>query len=232
VGPPHSGKTHLLMLPVQPGRHAAVVVLHPCNGVHVHDEDWAARIAGWGWAAIVPDSFSPRGITSVCDAGRSPITFATRAADAFAAADYLRRRPDIDPDRIGVIGFSHGGSTVLATIGVFAAQRNAVTPFRAAVALYPGCRADAKIKLATDTLLLLGSLDEWTPAERCVAFAAHADRNGHVLETKIYEGAYHLFDVGGTMRHSKAGHILFGTPESVADSPVATRAFLAARLDQ
>ena len=39
-----------------------------------------------------------------------------RAKDAFIAADYLRARHDIIVDRIGIIGFSHGGWTVLKVV--------------------------------------------------------------------------------------------------------------------
>jgi dienelactone hydrolase len=93
-----------LFLPTGPAsQHGAVLVLHACDGIHLHDEDWVAKVAGWGWVAMLLDSFGPRGVTTVCDAGSTPqLTVATRGADAFAAADYLRRRPDEAlPDRGG-----------------------------------------------------------------------------------------------------------------------------------
>lgn len=89
---------------------AAVIVLHGCNGVSPNTRVWARRIASWGYAALIVDSFSARGLAQVCDGSRALPGF-ERAKDVFAAASYLRSRPDIDGGRIAVLGYSHGGWT-------------------------------------------------------------------------------------------------------------------------
>lgn len=79
-------------------------------------------------------SFRPRGVQNVCNHGME-VPPDLQAADAFAAADYLRTLPNVRADRIGVIGFSHGRWAVLKAVLADAGRR----PFAAAVAFYPGC---------------------------------------------------------------------------------------------
>jgi carboxymethylenebutenolidase len=65
-----------------------------------------------------------------------------RPFDAYGALDYLRSRPDVTGDRVGVQGWSNGGSTGLNTIAVHnpvLEQPSTSSGFRAALALYPGC---------------------------------------------------------------------------------------------
>ena len=92
------------------------------------------------------DSLGPRKFKDMCDSGWL-VPPELRAQDAVAAA-YLRSRPEIVPDRIGVIGFLHGGSSALA------AASARVTPFQAAIAFYPYCPAATdRIRFSTDTLI-------------------------------------------------------------------------------
>src|SRR5947208_178068 len=82
-------------------------------------------------------------------------------------------------DRNAIVGWSHGGSTALATINardreVAAFRDKAGAPpfFRAAVAFYPGCgvslRAGERWQPAVPTRIHIGALDDWTPAKSCV----------------------------------------------------------------
>ena len=63
----------------------AVVVLHGCNGVSQNTFVWARRLASWGYAALIINSFNPRGLQQVCDGSRA-LPGAERAQDAFEAA--------------------------------------------------------------------------------------------------------------------------------------------------
>jgi dienelactone hydrolase len=208
------------------GPFPAVVVLHGCSGVTMNQQAWAQRLNRWGYVAFVVDSFTPRGVDVVC--GTSAVPPSLRAKDAFAAASWLRTQPFVDPARIGVIGFSHGGSTVMQAIREAAVRSADAQPFRAAVAYYPGCTRDLA-RLATDVLILIGDADDWTPAERCAAYVASRLADGHAVELKRYPGAYHAFDAQGAAR-SYLGHTLGYHPAAAEDSFARTRAFLDARL--
>src|ERR1043166_3340030 len=111
VGGPRSGQPAEFYLPSGSGPFPAVIVLHGCNGVSPHTREWAHRLANWGYAAFVIDSFQPRGISNVCNRG-TVIPAALRARDVLAGVAYLRTLPRIEPNRLGAIGFSHGGGRV------------------------------------------------------------------------------------------------------------------------
>ncbi len=224
VGPPRSGATAELFRPEGTGPFPAIVVLHGCDGIGRHYRDWARRLVNWGYVALLVDSFTPRGHRSVCNQGRL-VPPETRAEDAFAAKAWLATQPYVRPERIGVIGFSHGGWTVLRA--VLAGDRPA-PPFAAAVAYYPGCQRTAT-PLVTDTLILIGGADDWTPASSCRGWAEHVDRAGHTVDLVIYPNAHHGFD-SRQPPHRYAGHLV-GRDDSAADASIATtQIFLAARL--
>ncbi len=227
IGAPRSGKPVELYLPQGPTPSAAVVVLHGCDGVGPHYREWADRLAQWGYAALLIDSFNPRGFREVCNHGEL-VPPELQAADAFAGVAYLRARPDLHIQRVGVIGFSHGGWAVLKAVLAGVVRHADEPPFAAAVAFYPGCDPPGS-PLETDTLILIGSADDWTPAARCERWRGLANPNGHTLTMTIYPGALHGFD-SPFAPHDYAGHHVGNDPTARPASIAATQAFLAARL--
>ncbi|MBV9347451.1 MAG: dienelactone hydrolase family protein [Pseudolabrys sp.] len=206
----------------------AVVVLHGCNGIAPNTRVWARRLASWGYAALIIDSFTPRGFRNVCARGRD-FSGQERAKDAFAGAAYLRTRPDIDAERIGVLGYSHGGWTALAASVRSIAEANGGKPFAAAVALYPNCPPVAP-PLASDVLILAAEADDWTPARRCIDLVARYEQaSEHKPLLKIYPGAYHSFDAAAPER-VYFGHRLRYDAAAADDSFAMTKQFLDQRL--
>jgi dienelactone hydrolase len=227
VGGPDSNKRAELYLPQGPGPFPAIVVLHGCDGIGLHYRTWARQLRDWGYAALLVDSFRPRGVANVCDHGMI-VPPLTQAQDAFAAADYLRGLPNIRADRIGLIGFSHGGWAVLKAVLEDTVKQDRATPFAAAVAFYPGCEPPGS-GLATDTLILIGDADDWTPVAACRRWYDQVQKAGHNLQMKVYPGALHGFDAWH-LPSWYAGHYTGRDPQAAADSLVVSRAFLAQRL--
>ena len=223
-----SDQAGVLILPKGTPPFPAVILLHGCGGVTQNMSVWAARLKSWGYAALILDSFAQRGIDNVCGRGNQfPPRY--RAKDAFDAAAYLQTRAEIDPARVGLIGFSHGGSTALAAsverrIAFFNAQ-----PFKAVVAYYPYC-PDIAPQLASDVQIFIGSDDDWTPAPRCADWVPrHADAAGRKPLLKIYPGAFHAFDARAPAR-VYFGHHLEYAAGAARDSFDMTRQFLDSRL--
>ena len=93
----------------------AMVIAPGSGGVGKKDlERWAPLFTNAGIAAFVVDSFTQRGIASTSE-DQSLLSPAANDADAFAALKLLATHPLIDRGRIGIIGFSRGGATALAT---------------------------------------------------------------------------------------------------------------------
>jgi dienelactone hydrolase len=211
----------ILTRPDGPGPHPAVVALHGCGGlyattgsragqVQIRDLKWVERFHGLGFVVLQPDSFGPRGAREVCTQKERTIdSRRERPRDAHGALAWLAAQPFVDPRRIFLLGWSHGGGTTLATVAADAPGRVDGVDFRAGVAFYPGCSDPAKSSWARGwrtrmpLLILNGELDDWTPIAPCRALlAAKADRR---VELVAYPGAYHDFDAPGSQVRVREG---------------------------
>lgn len=199
-----------LFEPATPGPHPAVVMLHGCGGAYTRDgalnarhRMWGEFLAAHGRVALMLDSFSSRGVAQLCTqkfAERS-LKEADRVGDAYAALAFLRARSEVDATRVALLGWSHGGGSVLATITRPPAQGPG---FERAVAFYPGCTARAKRPASFEPyaplLLLIGEADDWTPAAPCRVLADAVRARGGAMEIVTYPGTYHDFDNPGLTR--------------------------------
>ena len=141
VGGPNSSAPLQLYLPPGPGPFPAVLVMHGCGGILDNHRTWAGRLVSWGYAAVIVDSFGPRNQRRICDFVET-IPVDVRGLDAHNAAIYLRTLPNIQADRIGIVGFSHGAAaTFWAAIEERIPTGRGGRPFQAAVAYYPHARA-------------------------------------------------------------------------------------------
>jgi dienelactone hydrolase len=219
-----------LAKPAGRGPFPAVVQLHACSGLTARfragaeANAWADRLTDWGFAVLVVDSFTRRGVTETCS-GRRPVY---RLADAFGALAYLARQPFVDPHRIAVLGFSEGGVAALSAVekrdyDLF--DQQAGQAFRAAVAFYPHCASDGD--MTAPTLVLIGALDDWTLASSCRAMLAKHPSAASLVRLVVYPDAYHSFDAAAL----KPGRRLFGhrleyNPAAAEDAAQQVRRFL------
>jgi dienelactone hydrolase len=246
-----------LSRPEGAGPFPAVVILHDCSGLGLNSSGgpgrWANELVTHGYVVLLPDSFSTRGFPGgVCtdpSPARANVGPRQRARDAYAALAYVRTLAFVDGARVGLMGGSHGGATVLAAmLGTGRADEKA-PGFAAAVALYPAC-ATAAGRLIADSsgayrslaplLILVGEADDWTPAEPCRRLAERAQQAGYPVAIKVYPGAYHAFDSSNPPRYvatrinanspTGRGATTGGNPEAWADSIREVLAFLGRNL--
>jgi dienelactone hydrolase len=191
----------------------AVVLLHGCGGTYDRQgglsertREYARLLNDHGMHALVLDSLTPRGEKELCTQriGTRRVTQANRRLDALAAVEWLAHRPDVDARRVGLMGWSNGGSTLLAALNTRHADVAAAAVKPAfAVAFYPGCESDLKRGFETRTrlLMLVGEADDWTPAAPCHELARAT--KGTAPEIEGYAGAYHGFDSAAKLRLRK-----------------------------
>lgn len=193
-----------LFMPANAAPRAAVVMMHGCGGAYASSgalssrhQMWGEYLAGLGYAALMLDSFTSRGLREICTTrvAERTIKEADRVGDAYAALGFLSARLAIEPDRIGVLGWSHGGGAVLSVI---ARKPAAAAPFKAAVSFYPGCRARAaradSFHPYAPTLIVIGEADDWTPAAPCKVLAQAVAARGEPLTIVTYPDTHHGFD--------------------------------------
>ena len=182
-----------LSKPAGPGPFPAVVLMHDCAGIRPTDERWASQLTDLGYVTLMLDSFGPRNALNVCKDHVGIVSPNIRALDAHGALAYLQGLAFVDRARIGVIGWSHGGNSVLATVNNAGISARLPQRFKAAIAFYPYCFGGGDFDLPT--LILLGEADEWTPLSQCQELKARSQNGGAAIELIAYPGAFHAFDV-------------------------------------
>ena len=211
------------------GPFPAVVYLHGCNGLSTNTRNRMAElITGWGYVSLVVDSFSTRGIKESCD-----MVPAARQGDALGALSYLSKLPFIDSGRIAVMGSSQGGIIALELASPRAVNLFAMSDqlkFKAAVAYYPLCGAAAQ-QLTIPTIILIGELDDWTPAKDCERWMKWREGKGAPVKLVTYPGAYHAFDAPNLVDGRQLfGHWLKYDADAARRSQLEVRSFLATEL--
>lgn len=197
-----------LETPEGEGPHPAVVMMHSCFGsindrdeLAAHDRSWADILTKNGYAILAVDSYTPRGTGSLCQERNRPVLArAERPWDAIGGLQFLQERPDVDGDRVAIMGWSNGAITSLWTVrdGASAATALEGSDFRTAVAYYPLCndvlsRMDDYMP-RMPVLLQIGADDDWTDPAPCRTLAAQTQSRGGALFLEVYDQSHHLFD--------------------------------------
>ena len=227
--------TASLYKPEGSGPFPAIVHLHGCRGNPKNSYQLVTQLLNWGYVSLVVDSLKPRGLKSVCGTPRKLLPI-TRSHDAYGALKYLRGLAFVDSKRIGVIGKSHGGWTLLSALR--ADKTNPSIPsklftsdekvrFKAAVTYFPWCPTQRRIFYAP-LLILIGEKDDRTPAWRCQRMAENSLAGGRPVSLVVYPGATHAFASGFNV--TVLGHRIVHDPAAAEDSLKRIKAFLAENL--
>jgi dienelactone hydrolase len=183
-----------LLLPANAqGKVPAMVIVHGSGGVHqVREGRYLEEFASIGLAGFVIDSFTPRGVKdTVADQSKVPTSQMIR--DALAALQFLATHARIDAARIGVIGFSKGGSVSLLSDDQRAYKSG--PQFAVHIPVYPGCSTQYRHpKPTAPILMLLGEKDNYTGTAPCSEYAERILQAGGDVTVIIYSDAHHGFD--------------------------------------
>jgi len=232
----------------------AVVLLHGRGGPYsslakgVYDattlsqrhQTWGRLWAEHGYVAVLVDSFGVRGYPAgfprfSYDARPDAVNeVSVRPLDTYGALAWLRLRADVAADRIGLQGWSNGGSTALATMAVDAPGIASPTPasgFRAALVFYPACGLRGRFEQSgyrpyAPVRVFHGSADEEVSPRRCASLVEKSRALGGDIDLQLYPGATHDFDDPGRSRQAVAANVA-----AKADATARAVAFFKAQLE-
>ncbi len=229
------GKTNLVGYLFKPdgksgGKRPAIVMMHGRAGAYstaakgIYDATtlsqrhraWGELWAREGYVALLVDGFGPRGYSQGFPRGSyesrpaelNEIT--VRPLDAYGALAYLASREDVDSKRVGLQGWSNGGSATLATMATnHPKPASGVEPglFVAAIALYPACGLKGQFaaeayKPYAQVEVFHGTADEEVSPKRCETLVNRSREAGGDISILLYPGATHSFDDPGRKRQS------------------------------
>lgn len=203
--------------PPGPGRFPTALLYSGCDGPKDNLDRWSAALNAAGWATIVVDSHGPRGFSDheiwrlIC-AGQM-FMGSERAGDVLVSIGDARRLPFVDPDRIALIGASHGGWAIMDLLALDPPRR---LPFNLAalpddpggdplagvvgtILLYPYCgtanrAARGGWRRPIPTLFVLSEDDAIADPEDCLRIAGQLEMRGVPVETLMLSGVTHGFD--------------------------------------
>jgi len=187
-----------LRLPAGSGRFPVVVLLHGSGGMGPNIEMWEREFNAMGIATFALDGFTGRGLTTV-NTNQAALGRLNFILDSYRALDVLAKHPRVDPQRIGLMGFSRGGQgTLYASVKRFHKMWNkSGIEFAAYVPFYPDCATtfidDANIA-DRPIRIFGGTVDDYNPIALCKPYVSRLKAAGRDVILTEYPTASHAFD--------------------------------------
>lgn len=194
-----------LRIPAGDGKVPAVVIVHGTSGVDSRGTYHAAALNDAGIATLEPDMWSARGLHGGTGEAGRPESVPETLPDAYGALLYLASRPEIDPQRIGIMGFSWGGVvSMLTATRRYCEMYMGANPLRfvAHAPFYPVCWGFNKVPgyefaEITDAPVFIqsGECDDYDEPDSCkkLVRSLPEDKQRQVTVT-MYPDATHAFN--------------------------------------
>jgi dienelactone hydrolase len=198
--------TAVLYRPKLQGKLPAAVIINSSGGVMGTTEHYYARLLGReGMAALVVDSFTPRGVRRTGD-DQNRVAQAKSNADAFAGHRWLSAQSWVDTKRIIVMGMSRGGEAAyLAALDVLRKRMQVGdATFAAHIAIAMGsCNFPQRDVRTTGgpILFMLSELDQIQLLGPCIEYIERMRKAGNAaIRVAVYPGVYHGYEgTGGSL---------------------------------
>lgn len=202
------------------GAWPGVVMLTDILGPRPAVYTMADRLAGLGYAVLVPNVYYREGRAPVPAPGSSPgdpktqkALFALKAtltpermrADARAHLDGLATLPEVRDGPAGVVGYCMSGPYAVYTAEVGGSRVAAAASYHGAELIRDDAESPHQVATALDAAFYFGHAenDGLIPDKRLPEFDRALSEAGCDFVSEVYAGAQHGFAVPGTPRHDE-----------------------------
>ncbi len=189
-----------------------VLQFHGCAGIRLEfQHQWADVANDAGYAAVIVDSMTPRGLSrqaaldKVCS-GKALIG-QERAGDILAAIKIVEADPRLDSSRIVAVGWSHGAWALMDYLTMDMEKhrpsgiRSADAPseIQGTILFYPYCGRGTRSRFSQwrqdmPVLALIAGADTIVNADECIAYFKKRQKKHTDTALVVYPGAEHVFD--------------------------------------
>ena len=188
------------------GKRPGILVVHDWMGVSDDTKMRAEMLAGLGYVAFTADIYGkgvrPKNAQEAqAEAGKYFQDRTLLRARAKSGLDYLASRPEVDPSRLGVMGYCFGGGTSLE-LARSGAPVKGVVSFHGS--LSTPTPEDAK-NIKGKVLILHGADDPYVKQADVTAFMDEMRKGGVNWELVQYSGAVHAFTIKGAGADNSKG---------------------------
>jgi carboxymethylenebutenolidase len=204
-----------LAMPEGAGKHPALVVIPEWWGLNDWVKEQARKFAELGYVSLAVDLYRGKVATTPEEAHELSRALPEDRGmrDLQAAFAYLEARRDVNPAKIGSVGWCMGGGWSIA----FAQEQPKLAACLVNYGSLPTDPANIA-KIAAPVLGNFGADDRGITPESVHAFETAMKAQGKTIDAKIYKGAGHAFE----NPNNKGGY----RPEAAADAWQRMAAFL------
>ena len=189
-----TSRARLAVDPTRPGRRPGVVILHAFRGQGPLEVAVAQALAGHGFAALAADLYGEGRLAQ--DTAEARALMAPLATDRrllrerlAATVDALKDQPEVDPERVGVMGFCFGGMCALEAARADLDVRAAVSVH----GLFHPSSEPTAAAIRAKVLVLHGFDDPMARPDAAVALARELTAAGADWQMHMFGGAMHAF---------------------------------------
>lgn len=174
-----------------------VLIAHEGMGRDERMTVWARKLAERGYVAFALDLYGEALFnyeqfsveTMLAKHEQMMTTPGLMLARAKAALETLATQTNVDPTRLGAVGFCQGGivATELARAGA---------PVRCAIGFHPGLKRPAESvdgPIKAKVLMMVGACDAVVPPEDCTSFATEMEDKGADWQLHLFGGVGHVY---------------------------------------
>ncbi|HXR15466.1 MAG TPA: dienelactone hydrolase family protein [Terriglobales bacterium] len=169
-------------------RFPAVIGLHGSGGGHASMADPAGLLAERGIAVYVLHYFDRTGTTEIDGLQTIFRHFPVWMKTLWDAVSFVARQPQVDPERIGLLGFSLGAYLALSASAID-------SRVQAVVEFFGGMPKEMKLfsRRQCPVLILHGDQDKTVPVEEAYHLQRILEKKQIPYEIQIYPGVGHGF---------------------------------------